>query len=122
MGNQSRVRVKILVRTISCGASDAVIRNSFEEKKNTSNCPIFQFAYRICGQGRISSAEEIFSGLRDPGLIPDVVTYIILKSQDVAAIPLELLSCMKKCQGARIKPTLRTYYALAIALINAGRI
>jgi len=29
--NQSRVRVKILVRTISCGASDAVIRNSFEE-------------------------------------------------------------------------------------------
>ena len=78
VGNQSWVRVKILVRTISCGASDAVIRNSFEEKKNTSNCPIFQFAYRICGQGRIPSAEEIFfSGLRDPGLIPDVVTYII---------------------------------------------
>jgi hypothetical protein len=57
-------------------ASDAVIRNSSKEKRNTSNCPIFQFAYRICGQGRISSAEEIFSGLRDPGLIPDVVIYI----------------------------------------------
>jgi hypothetical protein len=64
--------------------------------------------------GRISSAEEILSGLRDPGLIPDVVTYRICKSQDAAAIPLELLSCMKKCQVAPQK----TRRIVSLAFVN----